>query len=101
MLEGKAKELFNNWLIGWYLKELNIRRPNPLYLFNQQPPSMQWGVIQDFADSLGYEIGASWTGHWFIIKHFMSNHEAISLSNSSRQEARTAAIEKLNELLNK
>ena len=48
MLEGKAKELFED-----YLKDILDFHYSGFYTY---PPSMQWGVIQDWADSVGIYI---------------------------------------------
>lgn len=59
-MTGKCQEEFKKWYIPY------IREQRPDYLrfsdesllrkFNRSIPSMQFGVIVDFADSVGYEI---------------------------------------------
>jgi len=56
MLEGKAKEMFEEWLkvhpfLGSekYEREyLEVNIDGSLFNFNNIPDSMQWGVIQDW-----------------------------------------------------
>jgi len=103
MFTGKAKEKFDSW---YNSDKVDNNHPN-IIDFVDYPLSMKWGVIQDFGDSLGYSV-------WTLPIHI---NRAIGLSEllgygyhlngdcddefDSRQEARTAAIEKLNSLINK
>ena len=101
MLEGKVLELFNEWLTHKSGMKFSERE---LFYNNRMTPSMQFGVIQDFADSCGYQIyikplpNRKWSvyidtyGHHILTEYLYAD---------SRHQARTAAIEKLNELLNK
>lgn len=104
MLEGKAKDKFEEWFFK------NIQYSVPSSVFGSEDatpndfyvlyPSMQWGVIQDFADSLGHKF----TIHIGMFNSWDVYHNDYCFSFrecKSRQEARTAAIEKLNELINK
>ena len=67
---------------------------------------MQWGVYQDFADSLGYAVNSVrifeevWTAD--VIDWRIRNTETILYEDdfSTDQEARNAAIEKFNEIRN-
>jgi hypothetical protein len=68
--------------------------------FDLLPESMQYGVYEDFFDSVGINTGVvknhegtfnNWAGH--RLKGAMKSKE-------TRPEARTAAIEKANELYN-
>lgn len=102
-LTGKAKDLFE----AWYFKLPNSMGLNygtlelTMNRFYCLPESMQWGLYQDWADSLGYElyvdkntpISFGW-GLFYLIK------EIDSGDLKTRQEARNAAIEKLNQLIN-
>lgn len=69
--------------------------------FSSSPP-IQWGVIQDFADSVGYEIGTVNINGWIAsVKPPPNNFITWSkIRTNDRQEARTAAIEKFNEIYN-
>jgi hypothetical protein len=106
-LTGKAKEQFEEWLNtqkgwkdNWY---------GGVLLFEGMPNQMQWGVFQDWADSLGYDIYYSpyydWTKEkdtgfkWYSSKRKDSYISHTGLSDTI-QEARNAAIEKLNEIIN-
>lgn len=98
-LTGKA--LFDFW--EWYLlpkqretyKTSSIRGNDSVIKvrFLAMSEAEQWGVIQDWADSV--EINDLWVRR--VDGRFRSSsHEYFN----TRQEARTAAIEKLNELYN-
>ena len=94
-LTDKAKEQFEEFI--------RVEHPNHyMTSFYQLPPSMQWGVYQDWADSLGCEL--------YIHKdsseiYFWSTESSLTSTYGegfcgSLQEARNAAIDKLNELIN-
>ena len=97
-LTGKAKEQFEEWfksdIKGDYIDHY-------LIVFYQSSLSMQWGVYQDWADSLKggrMEVYAQNNGYNIIIQ---TEEKYCSFqSRGNRQEARNAAIEKLNELIN-
>jgi len=92
-LTGKAKKLFEEW----FVKNIDY----DIHSFYRLPESMQFGVYQDWADSLGYElyvdkntpISFGW-GLFYLIK------EIDSGDLKTRQEARNAALKKLNDLIN-
>lgn len=92
-LTGKAKEQFEKW----YDEK---SQPITLRAFWLMSKSMQWGVYQDWADSLGYEINVLRLSENFYDWSVWVNGEAKIHSAKNRQEARNAAIEKLNELIN-
>lgn len=104
-LTGKCKSEFEKWLHNHF-----IDNPIPTYSqswnFYGLPEAMQWGIIQDWADSLGFMIKAE---HQYThSENFMYEVLAVVFGISeyrsgifkTRQEARTAAIEKLNEIIN-
>ena len=107
-MEGKCKEKFEEW----YLDEcVNISkapidiRNIELDRFYENMPCEQWGVIQDFADSVGYYLEV-FSDDVLDLPY----GSQISISENiiwwgkvfkTRQETRTAAIEKLNQLINK
>lgn len=108
MFTGKAKEQFEEWFkFKWREKG---SAPIGLAKFYSLPESMQWGVFQDWADSLGYDIYFSpyydWTKEkdtgfkWYFSKRKDSYISETGLRDTI-QEARNAAIEKLNEIINK
>ena len=112
-LTDKAKELFEKW----YLKLIRENRRDYdkfsdeviLRKFYRLLPSQQWGVYQDFADSLGYLIEIlvvpiENTLYRFEFDFTIYNQneqiEIGELGCETRQEARNAAIGKLNEIIN-
>ena len=99
MLTGKAKDKFEGWLNtqkgwkdNWY---------GGVLLFEGMPTQMQWGVYQDWADSLGYDLYISKESpleyFWAVCDLIRSFNEG---NCKTRQEARNASIEKLNQLIN-
>jgi len=102
-LTGKAKELFEEWYSEHSIRirsDYNGMLSNPT-AFNSLNPMFQWGVYQDWADSLKggrMEVYAQNNGYNIIIQ---TEEKYCSFqSRGNRQEARNAAIEKLNELIN-
>ena len=125
MLEGKAKEMFEEWLkvhpfLGSekYEREyLEVNIDGSLFNFNNIPDSMQWGVIQDWADSVGiyitlipnwnkgirtYRVGIHHEFGGIIDSLFLrpEKDSPFFIEYDTRQEAREAAITKLSELVN-
>jgi hypothetical protein len=113
-LTGKCKEDFEKWLKENNKDLLKLSDPSIYFseifsmsaLFKYLTESMQYGVLEDFFDSLDvfiYIIAWETEGGDFYFKYeiigFWGNHSA-SLRCDTRQEARTAAIEKANELYN-
>lgn len=112
-MKGKAKELFEKWLICNYKDEYISGHTHLLgeysillnSVFNKLPTSMQWGVKQDFYDSQGIHIlpllNSYETDNWdFIIE--IENETIYSNSKyyKTRPEAREAALLKAEEILN-
>ncbi len=102
-LTDKAYKEFSEWLY-----KNQVLRGSPDYRFVRKfqvlPEAMQWGVIQDWADSLGIEMWVEKAiedfRYWYnIYKNDGSLH--YNTNYDTRQEARNAAIEKLNEIINK
>ena len=96
-LTGKCKEDFEKWV---YIKyELN----NILELrkFNDYPESMQYGVYVDFFDSVGIYMSINPIENDAYERMYqVYEDENHIISCETRQEARTAAIEKENEIHN-
>lgn len=100
MLKGKAKEDFDDWLIESQI--MNYPMWVGVNRFYDQHPSMQYGVIVDFFDSVGINIEA------FRRKNFISSYKYVSRVDwvrvseysKTRNEAQTKAIEKAVELYN-
>lgn len=99
-LKGKAKEDFEKWL-KYNIIYCNV--PDVVYWFYEVPSSMQWGVIIDWADSVGYiiELEELTQGKWYYIITY-ENYTKYEESNTlkTRHEAREKAIEKLNNIYN-
>jgi len=112
MLEGKAKELFWKWYLlpeQRKLYELNSLIGDNVenrikFHFIVLSDSEKWGVYQDFADSLGYELHIEKEGLSNTFFGFVWNEKTkirVDFSEiKTRPEARIGAIEKLNELIN-
>jgi hypothetical protein len=99
-LTGKAEELFENWVDENICDDNLIKRPYELY---DLPKSMQWGVYQDWADSLGYymEIQSHRYDDELRFDADVFDGEYVqSSTHKSREQARDAAVDKLNELIN-
>jgi len=103
-MKGKAKEQFEKWFNTHHVYE-----HFGLATFKELPESFQWGVIQDWADSLGYLIEVlvvpiENTLYRFEFDFTIYNQneqiEIGELGCETRQEARNAAIKKLNEIIN-
>lgn len=110
-LTGECLKGFEEWYKKVYLKRFPFFiRPFALILFYIDTPSEQWGVVEEYADSLncyisvwgiiedvinmkaGYDATVSYKGEL----HFLSGDEFFN----TRQEARNAAVEKFDELVN-
>lgn len=107
MLTGKAKEMFEVWYfslsnaMGLNYGTINLTM-NRFYCL---PESMQWGVYQDWANSLGFELCIIWIENFCYSADITEINKQRSMlwegEFNTRQEARNAAIEKLNEIINK
>jgi len=99
-LTGKAKEQFEE-----YFYSLKDRYFNSVEMFYKASDSMKWGVYVDFFDSVGVyiEVGKGFDiqNYHFVIDDTIIYHECDLYKYDTRQEARTAAIEKANEIVNK
>ena len=106
-LTGKAKEEFEKWFANELERtEQKLTELGRVHVvdefYTRITESMQWGVYQDWADSLGYDVVTQasieqdkyWFTVWHQDEHF--NEEYFT----TRQQARNAAVEKLNELIN-
>lgn len=98
-MKGQVKELFDEWYVknaGYSEKFLVME------WFFELTESMQWGVLQDFYDSKGFYISQKAEGYkpiWYdyIIKHGLEVE--FSRHFKTRPEARKAALQKAEELL--
>lgn len=107
-LTGKAKEQFEKWYVTnkyheqFFLRD--VHQSDFADYFEDLPKSMRWGVYQDWADSLGYSLGCVWNRS--VLKYFPKLRMKTSYDDlihwhpqDSVEQARNAAIEKLNELI--
>ena len=105
-LTGKALEQFEKWYskvnnrISYKTEDFSGYGLG----FTDLPDSMKFGVLVDFFDSVGIRINIHFatcsaigtsTGYWSEI-----NDKQFHSSVKTRQEARTEAIKKVNEILN-
>ena len=111
MFTGKAKERFENYIHSHYTHE-DVEGLDEWW--DAFPMSMKWGVIQEFGDSLGYiiedkiELSEDETefetlSYSFIIAvrtHLNYFTFSYAPTYTTRKDARTEAINKLNELIN-
>lgn len=104
MLEGKAKEMFDSWYLWTYLNPMmetcgHLTQQIELQKFHCKRLSEQWGVIQDWADSVGIkmDVGSDYGYSLFNEDWAKVNPEGCF---KTRQQAREAAITKLSELVN-
>jgi len=102
-LTGRAKEKFEKWWIEQPNSHTDNRHTyliygNMLVRLDSIPDAFQWGVYQDWADSMGYyfDIEKRFDEDGYVC---FGNHNFEKETNT-RQEARNAAIEKLNQLIN-
>lgn len=107
-LTGKCKEAFEEWLINNKINQEVLEVDSSDYyasydvydLFYNIPQSMQYGVYVDFFDSVGIELIIWKEGIYFDVELFCGMKNEWIQSCGTRQEARTEAVKKANELLN-
>jgi hypothetical protein len=117
-LTGKAKVKFEEWWMGQPNTHTDHRNiylvygSSSLVRLDSIPQSMQWGVYEDWADSMGcfinidgshelYFASIIYRGEYFSEQYWQDyTDEFEPRFYATRQEARNAAIEKLNELIN-
>ena len=98
-LTEKAKEQFEKWLLDHEMHNQGGYNFDYPKWFSALHPSFQWGVYQDWADSIKFELrvtvnhGSGWYEVLINIPEYWNSYP-------TRQEARNAAIEKLNEIIN-
>ena len=98
-LTGKCKEEFEKYLLKdlSFILEEEFIRMDRYNLFKHLPKSMRYGVLVDYFDSVGIDIDIYTTIHGF---DFMIKTNIFGGYFETRPEARTASIEKANELRN-
>jgi len=103
MLDGECKIEFEKW---YYHNEAEYELGISGGHSGKLHPSREWGVIVDFFDSVGIwlieDVEHKSTGHEYSVKYKREYNMEFGLtySNKSRNEARSAAITKANELFN-
>jgi hypothetical protein len=101
-LTGKCKKEFKKWQndCNWF-EDLNIYNENytNIEIFYTLTPSMQYGVLEDYFDSVGIRISINQHDgtYWYDIQSPFFECDEVK----TRLKARNAAIEKANELRNK
>ncbi len=99
-LTGKARCQFDEFVYNTMTSCFNLTSGHDwvtLENFYLLPPSMQFGVYQDFADSVGYELRITQNDNWFFASikehlfflskpfnkfHDMSNTQKITRHNT-------------------
>jgi len=108
-LTGKAKEQFEKWLIDQNTGMVLDTEAEPWVLLYDMVEAARWGFYQDWADSLGYRLMVhdGWMSPYVWGFNIGRSDKAAMLYDAgmpnkfeTRQEARNAAIEKLNEIIN-
>ena len=99
-LTGKCKEDFEKW----FLKQWDVKKLEYFYFLT---PSMQYGVLIDFFDSVGIRILIDMDFGNFVFNKFVLYIEYkkncfcnYGMNFKTRQEARTAAVKMANEIYN-
>ena len=105
-LTGQCKEDFEKWLDDNHGILLYNIYPNMAgyTCLKTLPDSMQFGVLVDFFDSVGIRIiiGTGYSGYLYFYSIKRPNFNAeFDNEFQTRQEARTKAIEKADEIYNK
>ena len=105
-MKAQAKSDFEKWYKVAYIEDSSaLWKPVHNKSFFHLPDNMQWGVIQDWFDSVEIEISSPRYGKGFEGEVWeVINKENDWVWNSkrfdTRQEARTVAIEKAVEIYN-
>lgn len=109
-LTGQCKQDFEKWYINkaWisnqnistnYTERLGLYKMNN---FEQLPPSMQYGILVDFFDSVEIFISIdAYISKKEIYFQYDINYITANKRFKTRQEAREQAITKANEVYNK
>ena len=113
-MKGKAKLDFEEWFLKKdFASKVLVREEDQTWdiegIWHELPDSMQFGVIVDWADSVGLEIVIHKYSKKYVASIYLDNKgglddEEVKCNKkgySSRQQAREKAIEKLNEIYNK
>jgi len=98
-LTGKCKEDFENAISYTLVQSGMIKQVDEFYMF---PSSMQYGVYVDFFDSVGIYISIEpYQDYDSDIQFWCFNIKGFNIIElNTRNEARTEAIKKANEIYN-
>lgn len=101
-LTGKCKEKFEEYLLNNDICCVKFSDGDYIIMFDTFIDSMKYSVIEDFFDLVGIQmlIEPVITKRFRVCLYF--HNRGISLDNrfDARPEARTAAIEKANQIFN-
>ena len=108
ILTGKCEKDFQKWFSKNVSEDISFLIgegfDNSIDVFEELTSSMQYGVLEDFFDSIGIEImfNKEDADTWFITLYNEDTliEDTISGDIYSRQEARQQAIIKANEIYN-
>ena len=106
-MKGKCKEEFDKWY-GLNYEAISLRSIDDYFYidgFYELPDSMQYGVIEDFFDSVGITIIIDYICMTFevcVIEDLIDEdyRHDIDADFETRKEARKQAIEKATEIYN-
>lgn len=110
-MKGKVKELFEKWFAEYSNNSdfdvyhvCNELETDDFDLISHLPPSMQWGVMQDFYDSQGIYITMNYDwvdGPWYLWDIITADayDEDSKGIEMTRPEARESALKKAEEIL--
>jgi hypothetical protein len=103
-LTGQTKQAFEKWAMHHYEctmyngKYLAFTLDGSSVYFDELPDSMQFGVIQDFADSVGHDLDAMKLVYANVFMPFPNNDDEEHFK--TRPEARTEAVKEFNTIYN-
>ena len=102
-LTGKCKIDFEKWQKAedwfWNAEMFDADYTN-LELFNELPNSLKYGVYVDYFDSVGIDIDVFNNRSQGFYGYRFTGMRYMKINIKTRQEARTKAIEKANEIYN-
>ena len=112
ILTGKCKVDFESFMFNWLDENVAFdcesSKEEDLNHFYKFPQSMQYGVYLDFFNSLGIRIvidmdfeNEVYDKFALYIEYKENSFCSYGMNFKTRQEARTAAIKKANEIYNK
>ena len=100
-LKATALQDFELWYLGWIADHSKLKPFLYIKLkeFHALPESMKWGVYQEWGDSIAYYLDTNNVNG--IKGAFVCHVNSVQLGYwKTRQEARSAAVNKLSDLYN-